>query len=185
VPFDSMWYRMLMDTKHYNHLANEQTAAKLAEYNAWIRSHTPEQIVAANNARSQLRIKLKGKRKAGHPAHTAKLIDDRHVKRPAGPYQCFFVERHLSGDLKGIAVTEAAKIIGAEWKALSAGEKKVCASELFTCFIADRFRNTRTQVLRTRQGMSAKRPQCSRLFYPWLFFCAVLNLYASSRRMVW
>jgi hypothetical protein len=143
--------------KHYNHLAGEKTAARLAEYNAWIRSHTPAQILAANNARAQLRTKLKGKRKAGHPAYTAKLVDDRQIKRPAGPYQIFFTERHNSGDMKGIAVAESAKIIGAEWKSLSAGEKKVCSSVIPTRTFTHKIRNTKMHTLSTRRGMNAKR----------------------------
>jgi hypothetical protein len=174
VPFDLMWYRMLIDTKHYNHLANEQNVVRLAEYKAWVRSHTPEQIEAANRARSQLRTKLKDKTKGGKvPHHTAKIADDRQVKPAVNSYALFFKERFSTGDMKGINVGEAAKIISAEWKALSAGEKKVCISGCFTFFVADRFRNTRTQPLQTRQGTSAKRPQCSSRCYSWLFFLRI------------
>lgn len=34
-----------------------------------------------------------------------------------------------SGDLRGLKVTESAKLIGREWKSLSASEKKVCRSK--------------------------------------------------------
>ena len=34
----------------------------------------------------------------------------------------------LSGDLRGLKVGEAGKLIGREWKAFSASEKKVCRS---------------------------------------------------------
>jgi hypothetical protein len=78
-----------------------------------------------------LRLKLKGQRKAGAPKHTLKLVDDRHVKRPSTAYVVFFKERHLSGDFKGIAPQEATKLVASEWKALSAGEKKVRPSLLF------------------------------------------------------
>jgi hypothetical protein len=114
---------MLTDSKHYNHLANQQTAAKLAEYNAWIRTHTPAQIYAANLARTQLRKMLI----RGTPRYTTKLKDDRQAKRPSGTYTIFVTERWGSGDLKGIATADASKIIAQEWKALSASEKKVCA----------------------------------------------------------
>lgn len=33
-----------------------------------------------------------------------------------------------SGDFRGLKVAEAAKLIGREWKGLSASEKKVCRS---------------------------------------------------------
>ncbi|KAJ4367499.1 hypothetical protein N0V83_007082 [Neocucurbitaria cava] len=113
------------EVEHYNHLAIERNATRQAEYKAWITSHTPEQIRVANRARLLLRKKLVGtaKGKKG-PAHTAKLHDDRHVKQAGNAYVKFFTERHASGDLKGISATDAAKLIGNEWKALSAGEKK-------------------------------------------------------------
>jgi hypothetical protein len=66
------------------------------------------------------------------PPHTAKLVDDRHVKAAATPYVLFYSERHASGDLKGIPVGQAAKIASAEWKALSAAEKKVCSLTVLT-----------------------------------------------------
>jgi hypothetical protein len=121
--------RQLTGSQHYNHAANERTAARHADYNAWIRSHTPEQIRIANNARAQLRrILAKPGRSA---AHTAKLVDDRHVKSLPTPYVLFFTERHASGDMKGISVPDAAKVASKEWKALSPDEKKVCSSDSF------------------------------------------------------
>lgn len=111
--------------EHYNHIANEKTAAKRAEYQAWVNSHTPEQIRIANNARAQLRKKLGGtNEKRKQHAHTAKIHDERHVKKPSSAYILFSKERWASGDLKGITATESAKLIGNEWKALSASEKK-------------------------------------------------------------
>jgi hypothetical protein len=118
---------LLTDTKHYNHLANQATAAKRAEYDAWIHSYTPAQIHAANLARAQLRKRLPATKAGGARRYTAKLVDDRRIKRPSYPFTAFTKERHSSGDMKGIPVTEASKIIGSEWKALSASEKKVCA----------------------------------------------------------
>ncbi len=113
--------------KHYNHLANERTAANRAQYTAWIRTHTPDQIRIANNARALLRKKLAGTLKSKKfPAHTGKLHDDRLAKQPITSYICFSKDRWLSGDFKGIKNSEAAKLISKEWKALSAGEKKVC-----------------------------------------------------------
>jgi hypothetical protein len=118
---------MLTGSKHYNHLANQQTAARMAEYKAWILTHTPEQIYAANVARNQLRYRLKAGEYRGTPRYTARLRDDRLPKRPSGTYTIFVSERWASGDMKGIAAPDASRIIASEWKALSAGEKKVCA----------------------------------------------------------
>ncbi|USP74223.1 hypothetical protein yc1106_01497 [Curvularia clavata] len=109
--------------EHYNHLASEKNAARKAEFDKWLKSHTPEQIRIANLARAQLRKKLAGTQKR-MPAHTAKLNDDRRVKSAPTPYIVFSKARHASGDMKGIAVTEAAKLIANEWKALSESEKK-------------------------------------------------------------
>ncbi|KAH4234280.1 hypothetical protein HBH61_202130 [Parastagonospora nodorum] len=105
------------EREHYNHLAAERTAARRAEYKAWIQSHTPAQIQDANKARSALR-RLKAS------ARSTKLVDDRQVKQPPGAYIHFFTERKSTPDFRGISVQESAKLIGAEWKALNAGEKK-------------------------------------------------------------
>ncbi|KAL1792086.1 hypothetical protein ACET3X_009837 [Alternaria dauci] len=109
--------------EHWNHVANEQTAARRAEYQAFIRTHTPEQIAIANRARAQLRKLLADKYK-GAPAHTRKLVDDRAPKPTLLPYAVFLKERHASGDFKSIKVTDAIKLIANEWKSLSAAEKQ-------------------------------------------------------------
>ncbi|XP_014554617.1 hypothetical protein COCVIDRAFT_39489 [Bipolaris victoriae FI3] len=114
--------------EHYNHLANEQSAARKAEFDKWIQSHTPEQIRIANLARAQLRRRFAGKQK-GNPAYTAKLHDPRRVKAALNPYALFFRARHASGDFKGISAVDASKLIGAEWKALNESEKQKYHSE--------------------------------------------------------
>jgi hypothetical protein len=108
--------------EHYNHIANEKTAARKAEFDKWLKSHTPQQIRIANIARAQLRKKLAGTQKCT-PAHTAKLHDDRHVKTSVRPYIAFTRARHASGDMKGISVPQAAKLIAKEWKKLSESER--------------------------------------------------------------
>jgi hypothetical protein len=116
---------LLTDAKHYNHLAAEKTAAKRSEYQAWVHSHTPEQIHTANLARAQLRRILKARQKTGTPKRVAKLVDDRAVKQPMSSYLIFARERRLTSDFKGIAAVEGIRLIASEWKKLSAGEKKV------------------------------------------------------------
>lgn len=111
--------------KHYNHLAHEKNAARQAEYRAWVQSYTPLEIKAANLARAQLRRKLKGTMKRKYSAHTTKIVDDRQVKGRVSAYASFLKERHSTGDFKNIKVGDAGKLISEEWKALSAGEKKV------------------------------------------------------------
>lgn len=39
-----------------------------------------------------------------------------------------------SGDYRGLKLGEAAKLVGREWKALSASEKKVCRSRFLLSF---------------------------------------------------
>jgi len=104
-------------------LAAEQTAARRAEYKAWILSHTPAQIRVANRARAALR-RLKA------PSRSTRLVDDRQVKQPGNAYVYFFAERRSTSDFNGIPIGESSKLIGAEWKALNAGEKKVSAQLL-------------------------------------------------------
>ncbi|KAF1951464.1 hypothetical protein CC80DRAFT_597405 [Byssothecium circinans] len=114
------------EKEHYNHLANERTAAKRAEYQAWIKTHTPEQIRQANIARNYLR------RKATTPSRRRRytpLQDDRLLTAPAPPYIRFSQERRKSGDLKSIPIGDASKLIGTEWNALSVSEKQKYVDE--------------------------------------------------------
>ena len=110
-----------MLVQHYNHLGHQATEAAQAEYKRWVESHTPEEIQLANRARHQLRRKLnlKGTRKY------VQIKDERAVKRPASSYLQFSINRQASGDFRNIPVSQRAKLIGQEWKALSESEKKV------------------------------------------------------------
>ncbi|KAF2003229.1 hypothetical protein P154DRAFT_100480 [Amniculicola lignicola CBS 123094] len=111
------------EREHYNHVAAEATTARRAEYDAWVKSHTPDEIRIANLARASLR--RKSKTASGRPfKHTQKIHDDRQVAGAAGPYATFTGERFASGDMKGIAAGDAVKLIAVEWKALGASEKK-------------------------------------------------------------
>ncbi|KAF2869830.1 hypothetical protein BDV95DRAFT_608653 [Massariosphaeria phaeospora] len=112
------------EKEHYNHLANEETARKQAEYTAWLKTYTPDQIRDANTARAVLRRTLKKNAKGRLPPYTLRLHDDRQVKRPTTGYMLFLGERTTSGDFKGIAVPDRTRLVSQEWKALSASEKK-------------------------------------------------------------
>ncbi|KAF2638159.1 hypothetical protein P280DRAFT_471825 [Massarina eburnea CBS 473.64] len=109
------------EKEHYNHLGNERTAAKRAEFEKWVRTHTPEQIRQANLARAWLRKKLTA---PSARRRYVPLVDDRLLKMPASPYLRFSNERRATGDFKAIKVIEAVKLIAAEWKVLSDAEKK-------------------------------------------------------------
>ncbi|KAI4121538.1 MAG: hypothetical protein LQ338_006307 [Usnochroma carphineum] len=103
--------------EHYNHLANQNKATNAARYGEWIRSFTPTQIHEANNARLQLKKKTKR-------TLWPKLVDERLVKGQRSSYNYFFTDRYKSGDFAGLKVSEASKLVGAEWRALSANEKQ-------------------------------------------------------------
>ncbi|KAL8826471.1 MAG: hypothetical protein Q9170_007387 [Blastenia crenularia] len=105
------------EREHYNHIANQNKATNTAAYQAWIRSFTPVQIHEANNARQLLK---KRRTKGQWP----KLEDERLVKGPKSSYTFFHIQRYRSGDFAGMSVGQAAKLIGTEWRALSAEEKK-------------------------------------------------------------
>ncbi|KAL8696398.1 MAG: hypothetical protein Q9201_007676 [Fulgogasparrea decipioides] len=105
------------EREHYNHIANQNKAANAAQYREWITSHTPSQIHEANNARILLRRRTKG-------TLWPKLQDERLVTRLKNSYNLFYTQRYRSGDFAGMKVTEAAKLIGSEWRGLSADEKQ-------------------------------------------------------------
>lgn len=148
-------------------MANEQTAAKQAEYKAWINSHTPLQIYQANKARVQLRRKLL-KTKGSRGAHTEQLKDDRLPKGPVQAYIIFTAERWASGDMKGLLARESGKVIAEEWKALTAGEKKVCNAHYISESHSHLHRNTKMPQLQKLSGIVAKRLQRSpNGFYKW------------------
>jgi hypothetical protein len=109
-------------SQHYNHLAHTQKEAAVAEYKRWIESHTRAEIKLANTARRALRSR--GIYKPSH-AFCRLIEDEREPKRPLSPFVLFSMSRNQSGDFKHIAVTERAKLIGQEWRALSEDEKAV------------------------------------------------------------
>jgi hypothetical protein len=111
--------------QHYNHLANERTVAIRKTFEAWIKQHTPEQIRQANLARAYLRRVVE---KPSMRRRYFRLEDDRALKQPLSGYLRFSMERRNSGDMKSISLTEVSKLAAQEWKALSAGEKKVSFS---------------------------------------------------------
>ena len=78
----------------------------------------------ANIARAYLRRKYK-EDKVGKGQRWKKLEDDRLPLLPRSAFFRFAHDRRESGDFKNIPLTEGAKLIGQEWKALSASEKKV------------------------------------------------------------
>ena len=111
--------------KHYNHLANQNKAANDTAYRQWIESHTPTAIHNANLARRHLK-------KLG--VNAPLLQDDRQVTGLRRSYTYFYQSRMQSGDLRGLKIGEAAKLVGREWRGLSASEKKVCCTKFENWF---------------------------------------------------
>lgn len=113
-----------MDDQALNQTANENKVKNDAAYKAWVQTHTPLQIKEANNARIHLlrEAKAKNVKKLG-PYRPIK--DDRLPKKPTPSYAFFVADRVVSGDFKGLTKSESFALIGREWKALSAGERKV------------------------------------------------------------
>jgi len=107
-----------------NHRANENIAHNRLAYKRWVETHTPDQIRQANSARVSLRRKQKqanGKSTKG----LRKIHDARIVSGRKSAYNTFTKDRWASGDLKGIAIIEAARLLSREWKALTPAERKV------------------------------------------------------------
>lgn len=117
------------EREHYNHLVNEHNAKSLREFQEWLNAHTPAQIKQANAARRRLRRQLAVKK-----SQYAAIKDDRIVKQPSSAYFQYHKERILSGDFRGVNTTASSKDIAAEYKALSASEKKVRLDFSFVCF---------------------------------------------------
>lgn len=112
------------DIEHYNHVARVAKEKGLAEYKAWVESHTPEQIIAANRARMKLRRDFTPTDKK-HAYKWPAINDERAVKKALTPYMQFARSRLNSGDFKNIPLLEGAKLVGQEWNALSSEEKMV------------------------------------------------------------
>ncbi|KAL9107999.1 MAG: hypothetical protein Q9227_007214 [Pyrenula ochraceoflavens] len=115
------------EREHYNQVANDINARRQASYRKWLQSLSPEQIRVANQARGSLRTLA---RKDGKGVKPSPLRDERLVKSPSSAFLYFTKDRHASGDFRGVAVSEAAKLVGREWKGLSQNQQKACNAKL-------------------------------------------------------
>lgn len=110
------------ERERLNHIANENKAKNEAAFKQWLSSYTPKQIKEANNARQALK---RASKKAGGHKQFNHIQDSRLVKQPTSAYSYFLVERNASGDFSGMKIAEIGGLMGREWKALSASDKKV------------------------------------------------------------
>ncbi|KAI9779037.1 MAG: hypothetical protein M1816_003766 [Peltula sp. TS41687] len=113
------------ELEHYNHIVNQNVVANDAAYKTWVESHTPDAIRVANNARRALN-NLQANQKPGSPRSRKfpPIKDQRQPKRTTTQYTLFFTDRHRSGDFRHMPIPEAAKLIGREWRELSANDKE-------------------------------------------------------------
>ncbi|MCJ1475604.1 hypothetical protein MMC13_004267 [Lambiella insularis] len=115
----SQKYRHLIpeELEHYNHIAHQNKGANQQAYHAWIQSLTPDEIRKANNARNQLtRLGVKG--------YSRNLKDERQVKRPVQAHSFFLKDRFNSGDMHGMALPDATRLITREWRELDQADKQ-------------------------------------------------------------
>ncbi|KAM0332361.1 hypothetical protein ACHAQA_002638 [Verticillium albo-atrum] len=109
------------ESEQLKELAEKNKLANNAAYKAWVESHTPQEIHAANNARNALRRKLnKGK----GTTHRFAIRDERLPKRATTAYNLFFKARWASGEFSG-SVPESTRRIADEYKQLSSVEQQV------------------------------------------------------------
>jgi hypothetical protein len=105
-----------------NHTANQNRAKNDSAYKKWVQSFTPLQIREANHARDLLKQEAK---KSGSKKNYTHIKDDRQVKLPVNNYASFLQDRFNSGDMKGMTISEAGKLVAREWKELNPAEKRV------------------------------------------------------------
>lgn len=104
-----------------NHAANASKESGEIAHKEWVESHTPQEIVDANNARKLLRRRLNSPRKY----HL--IRDERIPKRPTSALLLFTKAKHASGDLKGVGdFKTTSALVVEDWKSLSEAERKVC-----------------------------------------------------------
>ena len=104
-----------------------QNKAKNTEaLRAWTERHSPEEIRQANLARQRLkRMGLKG--------FSRRIVDERQVKRPMGARILFFKDRYESGEMKGLSLPDATRLIGQEWSDMPKARKDV--SDFFLLWV--------------------------------------------------
>ncbi|KAL4997104.1 hypothetical protein BDV10DRAFT_96676 [Aspergillus recurvatus] len=101
------------EKQRYIDQATANKAANEAALKAWMESHTPLQILEANNARRRL-AQLQGKRRV------SVIHDERLVKPPTSAWIYFFMEKR---DKNALVVSDMAQDVAVQWKNLPASEK--------------------------------------------------------------
>lgn len=143
---------VLTKLQHYNHIARVKIETGEAAYKSYVERYTPEQIRIANIARKELNRKSAAK--SGKKLKYPEIKDERVVTRPRNAFIQFVTNRATSADFNNILSKDRMKLIGAEWKEMSADEKAVRifvihlqVNHLLTVLLD---RNTRIWPSRTR-----------------------------------
>ncbi|CAG7922025.1 unnamed protein product [Penicillium olsonii] len=106
------------ELEQYKAQAAENKIASEAAYQSFIESYTPQQILEANKARSELSNLTKG--------NWQPLKDHRRPKAPVSPFFIYFAEQRASaGPAAGTTQADFAKAVAAEYKSLPAWKKEV------------------------------------------------------------
>ena len=64
-------------------------------------------------------------KRLGVKGYNRRLQDERQVKRPVTAQNMFMKQRYSTGDMHGMALTDATRLIMREWKELPETEKQV------------------------------------------------------------
>ncbi|KAL8413968.1 hypothetical protein RB594_005268 [Gaeumannomyces avenae] len=87
-----------------------------AAYKAWVESHTPAEVHAANKARSRLR--------RVHKVSKSMIKDPRLPKRPMTPFFFYIQKGFTPRDPALVKVTDHAKAAASQWNTLGTAERK-------------------------------------------------------------
>ncbi|KAJ5832429.1 hypothetical protein N7474_000740 [Penicillium riverlandense] len=104
------------EKERYEAQARANMATNAAQYDQWLKQHTPLQIKEANLARRRLSTLVK--------KNYRQIRDDRLVKKRSSAFMFYVQERYASGDFRHMKVTDATSRVAQEWKGLTESEKQ-------------------------------------------------------------
>ncbi|CAL5870886.1 uncharacterized protein PFLUO_LOCUS5127 [Penicillium psychrofluorescens] len=104
------------EKERYEAKARANMATNAAQYEQWLKQHTPLQIKEANLARRRLSTLVK--------KNYRQIRDDRLVKKRSSAFMFYVQERYASGDFLHMKVTDATTRVAQEWKGLTESEKQ-------------------------------------------------------------
>ncbi|KAI9891832.1 MAG: hypothetical protein M1814_002397 [Vezdaea aestivalis] len=116
------------EMESYNQVARENKRKNEEAYQKWVETYSVDEIRKANNARHRIRRFRRQSESNVKVVRSPVLIKDHRTavkaKKPVTGYLLFASEKRAAGDVDNIKVTEAAKLMAKEWRALTDSEKK-------------------------------------------------------------